>query len=81
MFTVATGVAPSLEKPEKWSADMHAFLAMCLQIDQRKRASAAELLKHPFLTKACSKADMALLLRAIFVQGVMSANALGKITM
>ena len=81
MFTVATGAPPGLEKPERWGPEIRAFLECCLRSDPQKRATAADLLKHPFLTKACNKADMAALLRAIFVQSAISVNALGKVTM
>ena len=40
--------------PGHWSADFHSFLATCLVKDFNVRPSAAQLLTHPFITKAPS---------------------------
>lgn len=45
----------NLEPPEidaKWSHDYRDFVKMCLQKDPKQRASADELLEHPFVRDA-----------------------------
>ncbi|ELR14069.1 Serine/threonineprotein kinase 3, putative [Acanthamoeba castellanii str. Neff] len=42
---------PKLTSPEKWSADFQDFIARCLIREYDQRATADELLKHPFLAK------------------------------
>jgi serine/threonine-protein kinase 24/25/MST4 len=45
---------PTLPDPGHWSADFHSFIAACLVKDFNVRPSAAQLLTHPFITKAPS---------------------------
>ncbi|KAJ5757010.1 Protein kinase [Penicillium nucicola] len=52
-----------LEKPEKLSKELKAFLSVCLCVDVRSRATADELLAHEFLQMGCSLASLAELLR------------------
>lgn len=68
MFTVATKKPPGLDKPDAWSDSFKDFLQCCLQQDQTKRATASELLKHRFMTKAATNPEMAKLLRSVFIQ-------------
>jgi serine/threonine protein kinase len=46
------------EEP-RWSKSFVHFLARCLDLNQEKRASADELLEHPFLKNACSQKQFA----------------------
>lgn len=46
------------EEP-RWSRSFVHFLARCLDLNQEKRASAEELLEHPFLELACSQEEFA----------------------
>merc|ERR1712137_106806 len=55
LFLIATQGSPSLKEPEKWSPLFLDFLARCLEQDVPQRATASELLSHPFLKKACPK--------------------------
>jgi hypothetical protein len=57
---------------EKYSPDFTDFLGKCLQIDQTKRATAGELLKHPFLNKADSQDTMRKILAQIFISNAIS---------
>lgn len=51
---------PSDDAPEEgWSKAFIHFLARCLDLNQEKRASADELLKHPFLELSCSQEEFA----------------------
>jgi serine/threonine protein kinase len=50
MQAVVNGEPP--EAPASASDDFQAFIAACLQKDPAKRATAAELLQHPFITRS-----------------------------
>jgi len=77
LYLIATNGTPKLKNPEKLSPQLKAFLAQCLCVDVKSRATAIELLevpppplhpyrlltfKHPFLRKSCSVAQLAPLL-------------------
>lgn len=49
IFLIPTQPPPQLTEKEKWSAPFHDFLAKCLVKDPNQRASAKELLSHPFI--------------------------------
>lgn len=71
MYLVATeGIQSPLEDTERWSDSFKSFLKFSLQTDPCKRASAEQLLSHPFLQSAVSREHMAMLLRKIFVSNV-----------
>jgi len=71
MFLAATeGIAiPDIEKR---SAEFLDFIARCLQIDQTKRATSSELLRHPFLLKADSQDTMKKILAQIFISNAIN---------
>lgn len=70
MFLAATeGI---ILPPDKHSSDFTDFLGKCLQIDQTKRATASELLKHPFLNKADTQDTMRKILAQIFISNAIS---------
>eukprot|EP00656_Telonema_subtile_P006030 TRINITY_DN1276_c0_g1_i8.p1 TRINITY_DN1276_c0_g1~~TRINITY_DN1276_c0_g1_i8.p1 ORF type:complete len:551 (-),score=70.20 TRINITY_DN1276_c0_g1_i8:351-2003(-) len=50
MLLIHQNEPPGLKHPRKWSADFKDFLERCLKKDTAERASAAELLEHPFIT-------------------------------
>eukprot|EP01137_Pigoraptor_chileana_P036325 Opistho-2@31714 len=52
LYLIATNGTPELQHPENLSDAFKSFLACSLEMDVEKRASASELLKHPFLKKA-----------------------------
>lgn len=52
IFIISSRPAPTLKEPEKWSPELQDFLGQCLVKDCEKRASAAELLRHPWIKKA-----------------------------
>ncbi|KAL0083740.1 kinase-like domain-containing protein [Phycomyces blakesleeanus] len=52
LYLIATNGTPTLKNPEKLSRELKGFLAVCLCVDVRSRATAAELLEHDFLKKA-----------------------------
>jgi len=59
LFLIATKGLPPLKSPEKYSVNLLNFLDQCLTRDVDLRTSSVELLKHPFLEKACSATDFA----------------------
>jgi len=63
LFLITTKGIPPLKEPHKWSPELNDFFAKCLEKDADKRPSADQLLKHPFLNKSCSPAEMGPLVR------------------
>ncbi|CAG8549277.1 6311_t:CDS:10 [Acaulospora morrowiae] len=63
LYLIATNGTPTLKKPEKLSKELKSFLAVCLCVDVKSRATALELLEHDFLKKACPLSDLAPLLK------------------
>jgi len=58
LFLIATNGKPELKDPSKLSKDLKNFLDRCLEVDVEKRASANELLDHPFLQKETDLASL-----------------------
>lgn len=58
LFLIATQGTPTLKNPEMWTDDFKSFLATALDVDTTKRASADDLLKHPFISQACPLVDL-----------------------
>eukprot|EP01114_Cavostelium_apophysatum_P018584 TRINITY_DN577_c1_g1_i1.p1 TRINITY_DN577_c1_g1~~TRINITY_DN577_c1_g1_i1.p1 ORF type:complete len:484 (+),score=175.47 TRINITY_DN577_c1_g1_i1:129-1580(+) len=58
LFLITTKGIPPLKEPQKWSADLNDFFNRCLEKDVEKRPSADELLKHPFVGRACAPRDL-----------------------
>ncbi|KAI8891453.1 Pkinase-domain-containing protein [Backusella circina FSU 941] len=52
LYLIATNGTPTLKNPEKLSRELKSFLAVCLCVDVRSRATADELMNHEFLKKA-----------------------------
>lgn len=59
MFLITAQQPPKLAKPDQWSAHLNDFIAQCLILNPARRASAAQLLRHPFLQRAVDPADVA----------------------
>jgi len=58
LFLITTKGIPPLKEPHKWSADLNDFFTKCLEKDVEKRPGADELLKHPFIGRACPARDV-----------------------
>ncbi|OAD70890.1 hypothetical protein PHYBLDRAFT_114945 [Phycomyces blakesleeanus NRRL 1555(-)] len=52
LYLIATNGTPTLKAPERLSRELKSFLAVCLCVDVRSRATSAELIEHDFLKKA-----------------------------
>ncbi|KAH9821007.1 p21-activated serine/threonine protein kinase [Melampsora americana] len=63
LYLIATNGTPTLKKPERLSKELKNFLAVCLCVDVKSRATADELLQHEFLKKSCTMAGLAPLLK------------------
>lgn len=59
MFLITTQPPPTLSQPERWSAEFRDFVGQCLVVNPSRRASASQLLGHPFLRKACEVDEVA----------------------
>jgi len=63
LFLITTKGIPPL-KDEKWSPDFKSFVAACLEKTSEQRPTASELLKHPFLQRACPASEFAPIISA-----------------
>ncbi|KAL3891490.1 hypothetical protein ACJMK2_003751 [Sinanodonta woodiana] len=52
IFMIPTKPPPSFRNPDKWSSEFIDFVQKCLVKNPEQRATAAELLKHEFITNA-----------------------------
>lgn len=66
--TATSGCTNYFKTPERWSDVFHEFLGLCLKRDPSKRATAAELLSHPFLKKACPQKEMREVFETVFLR-------------
>ncbi|EGZ12123.1 hypothetical protein PHYSODRAFT_515065 [Phytophthora sojae] len=51
IFLIPNRAPPELREPHKYSAEFRDFLAVCLKKDPQERASAQDLLRHPFIAR------------------------------
>jgi serine/threonine protein kinase len=58
LFLITTKGIPPLKDTGKWSAEFMDFYSKCLEKDHDKRPDANELLKHPFLKRACAPQEL-----------------------
>jgi serine/threonine protein kinase len=59
VYIIASQPAPTLKTPEKFSAEFRSFVSRCLVKSPDARATASELMSHPFIAKACTQAEFA----------------------
>jgi len=59
MFLITTQPPPKLREPTKWSPEFNDFISWCLVLNPARRASASQLLTHPFLQKAIDGPEVA----------------------
>ncbi|XP_061386520.1 serine/threonine-protein kinase Pak [Musca vetustissima] len=64
LYLIATNGKPEIKEKEKLSAVFQDFLDQCLEVEVDRRASAMELLKHPFLKLARPLASLTPLIMA-----------------
>lgn len=64
IYRIATKGKPDIKDEHKLSTELKDFINRCLEVEVEGRASAAELLKHPLLTKSMSLASLRPLIEA-----------------
>jgi len=65
LFIIATGTPPTLSHPQNWSPLFQGLIASCLLWDPLMRATADELVKHPFVAFAALQDEVAHLVQSI----------------
>ncbi|WVQ64600.1 uncharacterized protein L199_002767 [Kwoniella botswanensis] len=73
LFLIPKARAPRLEEPQ-WSDTFKGFIERCLQKDPTDRATAKELLQHPFITSARSTSHLVPLIERYQVLKARSPN-------
>ncbi|WWC85497.1 uncharacterized protein L201_000361 [Kwoniella dendrophila CBS 6074] len=74
LFLIPKARAPRLEEPQ-WSDSFKSFIERCLQKDPKDRATARELLSHPFITSARSTSHLVPLIEKYYA---LKARSPGK---
>jgi len=64
LYLIAVNGKPDIEGKDRLSPELQDFIDRCLEVDVDKRATAKELLSHPFLNKAMSQTAMVPLISA-----------------
>lgn len=64
LYLIATNGKPEIKSRDKLSPELLDFLDRCLEVDVEKRATAEELLAHPFLEKSVHLQTLTPLIRA-----------------
>jgi len=64
LYIISTSPPPRLKDASLWSFEFMDFIANCVTLNPKRRASAATLLRHEFLKKACDKSELIELGRA-----------------
>ena len=64
LFLIATHGRPEIASWDSLSPEFQDFLDMCLKVEVEDRATATELLSHPFLEKAMDLKSLAPLIKA-----------------
>jgi len=57
LLLITINDSPTLKDQQKWSRPFIHFLSRCVEIKPEKRASAEQLLMHPFIATACTQAE------------------------
>ena len=65
MKWIRNGSPQGFKRPDIWSMEFADFVRGCLVRERDFRYNVLQLLEHPFLQKACSKAQMANVFRAV----------------
>lgn len=69
---------PTVKDPSKWSRGLQHFLSNCLVVNPTARASAEQLLSHPFIASACSQEEFALYVNSRLKKKKKPAATAGK---
>eukprot|EP00696_Hemimastix_kukwesjijk_P007077 gnl/Hemi2/18973_TR6278_c0_g1_i1.p1 gnl/Hemi2/18973_TR6278_c0_g1~~gnl/Hemi2/18973_TR6278_c0_g1_i1.p1 ORF type:complete len:229 (+),score=53.96 gnl/Hemi2/18973_TR6278_c0_g1_i1:391-1077(+) len=58
LLLITTRGSPQLKEPHKWHEPFKNFMARCLDLDPNNRATAAQLLEHPFIRQSCRPREL-----------------------
>lgn len=58
LYLIASNGKPTVKEKDRVSAELESFLDACLEVEVDDRATAAELLEHPFLRQADDLASL-----------------------
>jgi p21-activated kinase 1 len=58
LYLIVSSGIPPISSPETRSPELLDFLDKCLKMDPAQRATAAQLLEHPFLKTAAQQAQI-----------------------
>lgn len=64
LYLIATNGKPEIKAKDKLSPCLMDFLNKCLEVDVEQRATAEELMEHPFLEKAANLTTLIPLIKA-----------------
>ncbi|KAB8345978.1 hypothetical protein FH972_023030 [Carpinus fangiana] len=78
LWLIATNGTPKIKDEENLGPDMRSFLALALKVDPDKRASAHDLLKHPFIDTAEPLGSLAPLVKAARIARVQERRERGN---
>ena len=59
LLLITTQGTPKLQNPQKWSNELRHFMKKSMEVNVEKRSTAAMLLMHPFIRKACTQKEFA----------------------
>eukprot|EP01087_Luapelamoeba_hula_P002242 TRINITY_DN1193_c0_g1_i1.p1 TRINITY_DN1193_c0_g1~~TRINITY_DN1193_c0_g1_i1.p1 ORF type:complete len:749 (+),score=123.85 TRINITY_DN1193_c0_g1_i1:409-2655(+) len=65
LFKIAKEGIPPFRDPDSMSGELKDFIKKCCVMDQEQRPTAAMMLQHPFLQRACAQQDIIPLVRVI----------------
>ncbi|CAM9574535.1 unnamed protein product [Choristocarpus tenellus] len=68
LLLISINPPPGLNDPNKWSRGFNHFLGRCLDTDVDRRASADQLLAHPFIGTASTQEEFALYVRTMIAK-------------
>ena len=74
LLLITTQGTPKLKKPEKWSRALRHFLSRSMDNNVQMRASAEQLLMHPFIKQASTQEDF-----SVFAKSTLAARSRGEI--
>jgi len=57
LLLITTQGTPKLQNPQRWSTELRHFMKRSMDMNPEKRSSAAMLLMHPFIRKACTQKE------------------------
>lgn len=57
LLLITTQGTPKLQNPQSWSSELRHFMKKAMDVNVERRSSAAMLLMHPFIRRACTQKE------------------------